>query len=91
MPKLTAEEIREILGTKGDQISFRADSDVLVWVQLKVRQGYKQKGYIQQLIREDMKRSGADGEAIKKQTAKQNRPKGRVGVEYIPIEELVPA
>jgi hypothetical protein len=58
MDKLTPAEIQELAAQTGEQISFRADIDVLAWITRARKDGYTVKGYIQRLIRDDMERAG---------------------------------
>lgn len=54
MDKLTPAEIQELAAQTGEQVSFRADIDVLAWITRIRKDGYTVKGYIQRLIRDDM-------------------------------------
>jgi len=87
--ELTPDEMKSLIETTGEQISFRADTDVRAWVALKRHEGYEVKGYVQRLIRDDMRRAGAK---VDSQKSRKARPKARAGgivrATYAPTKEL---
>ncbi len=88
MDKLTPAEIQELAAQTGEQVSFRADIDVLAWITRIRKDGYTVKGYIQRLIRDDMERSGMATET----PAAPKRPKV-VGADarhgrYVPLPDI---
>ena len=90
MTQLTPEELQALIAEKGVQISFRADIDVRAWIEIKMREGYQMKGYIQRLIRDDMERSGI--KTTEASRTKNPRPKETPArlpdPSYVPLAEL---